>query len=125
MSSELVTIARKCFFSCGVTRSDCGNSGFNYVFEVYLKGPIDPVSGLVVNLTDVKKILLTIKDTLDQKHLNHDISPALTDYTLSHIHQYIHQLFLDEFKGENLNHIKFFKSKLFEGKTKSSEIIMS
>ncbi len=48
--------------------------GHNYVLEVELQGRPDPVSGLVVNLIDVDKVLKNIIGELDHKHLNHEVS---------------------------------------------------
>ncbi len=54
----------------------CNNKnghGHNYTLEVTLKGEVDPVTGMVANLTDVKKIIeQEICDRFDHTHLNHD-----------------------------------------------------
>lgn len=54
----------------------CNNKnghGHNYRLEVTLKGSIDPVTGMVANLTDVKKIIeQEICERFDHTHLNHD-----------------------------------------------------
>eukprot|EP01112_Ceratiomyxa_fruticulosa_P012400 TRINITY_DN3430_c0_g1_i1.p2 TRINITY_DN3430_c0_g1~~TRINITY_DN3430_c0_g1_i1.p2 ORF type:complete len:136 (-),score=24.11 TRINITY_DN3430_c0_g1_i1:280-687(-) len=49
--------------------------GHNYVLEVMLYGPIDPVTGMVMNLSDLKKILQDeVLDVLDHKNLDLDVS---------------------------------------------------
>ncbi len=47
--------------------------GHNYVLEVTLRGPIDPQTGVVVNLTDIRDATRDlILDDVDHRHLNHD-----------------------------------------------------
>ncbi len=47
--------------------------GHNYVLEVTLRGPIDPQTGVVVNLTEVRDATRElILDDVDHRHLNHD-----------------------------------------------------
>lgn len=59
----------------------CNNKnghGHNYILEITLKGEVDPKTGIIVNLTEVKDILLKkIIDKVDHKHLNHDIPELL------------------------------------------------
>ncbi|CAG0901419.1 unnamed protein product [Darwinula stevensoni] len=48
--------------------------GHNYKVEVTLKGPIDPITGMVVNITDLKEWMKTaILDALDHKNLDADV----------------------------------------------------
>lgn len=48
--------------------------GHNYILEVTVKAKIDPKTGLVMNLTELKKIIRSeVIDKLDHKHLNLDI----------------------------------------------------
>ncbi len=45
--------------------------GHNYVYEVQVTGTIDPVSGMVMNLTDLAEIMrMHVEDVLDHKNLN-------------------------------------------------------
>lgn len=47
--------------------------GHNYVLEVTLRGPIDPQTGVVVNLTEMRDATRElILDDVDHRHLNHD-----------------------------------------------------
>ncbi|MBA3238782.1 MAG: 6-carboxytetrahydropterin synthase [Parachlamydiaceae bacterium] len=59
------------------TYGPCSNPnghGHNYFIEVYVAGITDPLTGMVMNLTDLKKILQTvILDNVDHKHLNLDV----------------------------------------------------
>jgi 6-pyruvoyltetrahydropterin/6-carboxytetrahydropterin synthase len=47
--------------------------GHNYVIEVTLRGDVDPDTGVIVNLTQVRDAIkeLIIEDT-DHRHLNHN-----------------------------------------------------
>lgn len=48
--------------------------GHNYVLEVSVKGLINPKNDMVMNLTELKKILeRRVMDTLDHKNLNLDV----------------------------------------------------
>lgn len=47
--------------------------GHDYTVTCTLEGPIDPISGLVVNLVDVDKILKEVLGPLDQRPLNESL----------------------------------------------------
>ena len=48
--------------------------GHNYVVEVTVKGPVDHDTGMVMNLTDVKKIINeSVMKPLDHKNLDKDV----------------------------------------------------
>ena len=50
--------------------------GHNYRLEVTLEGEPDPVTGMVVDLKQVKAILQReIVDVMDHRHLNHEVPP--------------------------------------------------
>lgn len=99
-------LARKAFFSSGIryARSDWSaekntqvfgthsrpyGHGYNFVLEVRVEGTKDPVSGLVVNLTEVEKDLQAVVKTLDHRHLGFDV-PAFSEKvpTLENLGQY-------------------------------------
>lgn len=67
--------------------------GHNYVVEVAVKGPIDPETGMVVNLKDLKAILHEeVVDPMDHKNLNHQIDHFKTCLpTLENIVLYLWQ----------------------------------
>lgn len=54
----------------------CNNPNFhghNYVLEVWLDGPIDPETGYVVDMKDLKAVIKTeIEDRFDHRNLNLD-----------------------------------------------------
>ncbi len=48
--------------------------GHNYEIEVTIRGEIDERSGIVINLTDLKKAIeTTVMNDLDHKNLNRDV----------------------------------------------------
>ncbi|MDH4193494.1 MAG: 6-carboxytetrahydropterin synthase [Nitrospirota bacterium] len=46
--------------------------GHNYLLEVTLRGTIDPVTGMIINLYDLKHILNEVLEQFDHKNLNLD-----------------------------------------------------
>ncbi len=56
----------------------CANShghGHNYVLEVTVRGTPDEQTGMVINLTDMKKLIEEhVVNWVDHKHLNYDVS---------------------------------------------------
>ncbi len=61
---------RKIFDKC----NNPNGHGHNYILEVTVKGEVDPQTGMVMNLTDLKTILEeTVMQVLDHKHLNLDV----------------------------------------------------
>ncbi|KAK2173612.1 hypothetical protein NP493_863g00033 [Ridgeia piscesae] len=48
--------------------------GHNYTVEVHLKGKVDPVTGMVLNITDLKQYMkVAIMDVMDHKSIDKDI----------------------------------------------------
>jgi 6-pyruvoyltetrahydropterin/6-carboxytetrahydropterin synthase len=48
--------------------------GHNYILEVTLRGPISEKTGMIINLTELKKIVNEhVVELLDHKHLNKDV----------------------------------------------------
>ncbi len=47
--------------------------GHNYLLEVTVSGEIDPRTGMVVNLFDLKRVLLAVLEEFDHKNLNLDM----------------------------------------------------
>ena len=51
-----------------------GDHGHNYVLEVAVRGAPDPVTGMVVNLKDLDRLMRrAVIDDLDHRHLNRDV----------------------------------------------------
>jgi 6-pyruvoyltetrahydropterin/6-carboxytetrahydropterin synthase len=55
----------------GLCTSPYGH-GHNYELHVTVSGKIDPVTGMIINLTDLKKHVSTIVTQFDHKYLNVD-----------------------------------------------------
>ena len=50
--------------------------GHNYIFEVTLEGEPDPVTGMIVDLKDVKDVLnREVVEPFDHRFLNHEVPP--------------------------------------------------
>lgn len=47
--------------------------GHNYLLEVTVAGEVDPKTGMVVNLFELKRILLNVLEEFDHKNLNLDV----------------------------------------------------
>jgi 6-pyruvoyltetrahydropterin/6-carboxytetrahydropterin synthase len=52
--------------------------GHNYTLEVSVRGKPDPYTGMVMNITDLKKTVGGVLEEFDHKHLNED-TPYFTD----------------------------------------------
>ena len=50
----------------------CQEHGHNYLLEVMVGGCVDPVTGMIINLYDLKSIITEILEEFDHKHLNLD-----------------------------------------------------
>lgn len=54
----------------------CNNEnghGHNYTVKVTIRGPVDPITGMVMNLTDLKKHMECVLQPLDHKNLDMDV----------------------------------------------------
>ncbi|XP_025077605.1 6-pyruvoyl tetrahydrobiopterin synthase-like isoform X2 [Pomacea canaliculata] len=48
--------------------------GHNYKVEVVVRGPVDPVTGMVINLSDLKKYIdESVMSVLDHKNIDKDV----------------------------------------------------
>lgn len=47
--------------------------GHNYILDAHFQGPIDPITGMIINLADVDQILKQVTNALDHHHLNQDV----------------------------------------------------
>lgn len=47
--------------------------GHNYMLEVTVSGEVDPKTGMVINLFDLKRVLLDVLEEFDHKNLNLDM----------------------------------------------------
>lgn len=76
----------------------CNNAnghGHNYKLLVTVRGPCDPVTGMVLNLTDLKRYIeLAVMHPLDHKNLDRDVAfftTVVSDiFVLCSLHLYIY-----------------------------------
>ena len=47
--------------------------GHNYTLETFLEGPIDPETGLVINVTELDQIMKSVTSRFDHHHINFDV----------------------------------------------------
>ncbi|KAG0373325.1 hypothetical protein BGX24_011842 [Mortierella sp. AD032] len=65
-AAENIALYGKCNHTSG--------HGHNYKVEVTIKGQINPISGMVINITDLKKTLQTaVMDPCDHRNLDIDV----------------------------------------------------
>ncbi len=49
--------------------------GHNYVVEVTVSGPVDPATGMVMNLKDIDRVMKErLIEAVDHRHLNRDVA---------------------------------------------------
>ncbi|RIA94456.1 6-pyruvoyltetrahydropterin synthase, partial [Glomus cerebriforme] len=91
--------------------------GHNYKVEVIVKGEINPLTGMVMNLEDLKECInITVMNVLDHKNLDHDV-PYFRDLpsTSENLVVFIwHNI-------ENFLSGKLYKGKLYEVKLYETE----
>src|ERR1035437_683052 len=97
--------------------------GHDYVLEVFVQGPIDPETLLVVNIADIDSILFEITDPLDHQHLNFDI-PYFADVipTTENIAHYLREKFVHRL-SERHPDLRLGRLRLFESESLWTEII--
>lgn len=85
--------------------------GHNYQLEVYLEGQIDPITGMVINLADVDRVLKEVVDPLDKKHVNLEV-PGLKDQvpTTERLAHYLMKRFENRFPSG----VRLVKIRLYE-----------
>ena len=88
--------------------------GHNYVLEVFIAGPIDPETRLIVNLTELDQVLLKVVDPLDHRHLNFDV-PEFSKLipTTENIAHYLRSKVIDELKTQHPT-LRLQRLRLFE-----------
>jgi len=48
--------------------------GHDYELEVYLSGPVHPVTGMILNLSDVDQVISDVLRTIEGKHINFEVA---------------------------------------------------
>ena len=130
--NAIVTIARKVHFSSGhryfnSRLSDEENKkifgkhysthghGHNFTLEGYFNGPINPESGLVINLIEIDQLLKKVSDPFDHHFINTDV-PYFKDVvpTTENIATYLYKELKKELKNPG---VQLLKVRLYEGDT--------
>jgi 6-pyruvoyltetrahydropterin/6-carboxytetrahydropterin synthase len=71
---------RRIFGKC----NNLNGHGHNYTLELTVKGEVDPKSGFVINLVDLKEILnREVMDVFDHRHLNKEVPEFATEIPTS------------------------------------------
>jgi 6-pyruvoyltetrahydropterin/6-carboxytetrahydropterin synthase len=71
---------RRIFGKC----NNLNGHGHNYTLELTVKGEVDPRSGFVINLADLKEILnRQVMDVFDHRHLNKEVPEFATEIPTS------------------------------------------
>ena len=75
--------------------------GHNYELHVTISGKVDPVTGMIINLTDLKKHVTIVIDKFDHKFLNLDTPYFKTDIpTTENIASILFNLIETQLKGK-------------------------
>lgn len=75
-SSAMTPEENKLFFE--KCNSENGH-GHNYTLKVTVKGPVNPKTGVLMNLTTLKDLIhIHVLEKVDHKHLNHDVEEFKT-----------------------------------------------
>ncbi len=86
--------------------------GHNYTLEVTVKGNIDPTSGFVIDLKDLKDIMQReVVAVYDHRHLNHEIPEfATVQPTTENIAWSIWQRLQDKVPGAVLHRVRVYEA---------------
>lgn len=80
-------VNRKVYGKC----NNPNGHGHNYKVLVTVRGPCDPVTGMVMNLSDLKRdIDVAIMEKLDHKNLDKDVSHFATTVSLKYSFRILH-----------------------------------
>lgn len=99
---------RRVFGKCSNTHGH----GHNYVLEVTVAGEPDPVTGMVLDLKELKEILQReVADRMDHRHLNYEV-PELAGKipTCENIATLIWQLLEPKIKQGKLDRVRLYES---------------
>ncbi|XP_045594407.1 6-pyruvoyl tetrahydrobiopterin synthase [Procambarus clarkii] len=88
--------------------------GHNYKVEVTVCGPVDAVTGMVMNVTDLKTIINTVvMDTMDHKHLDQDV-PKFRDTNLVSTTENVAVVIFEGIKDHLPDHVVLHEIKIHE-----------
>ena len=84
--------------------------GHNYTLEVTIRGPVDPMTGMVMNIKELKRILEQVTRQLDHRYLNLDVPYFKKNIpTTENIAVVIWQLILKKSPGLALHRIRLWE----------------
>jgi len=74
--------------------------GHNYCLELTVEGEVDPETGMIINLDDLKTIMKEVLEDFDHKHLNED-NARFKDLvpTTENIARVLWEIFEDRLEG--------------------------
>jgi 6-pyruvoyltetrahydropterin/6-carboxytetrahydropterin synthase len=87
--------------------------GHNYELEAYFEGPLDPETGMILNLADVDLLLAEVLAPLDGKHLNFEVpefkdrvptTEAIAGYIFSGLERAV-----SKFAGVKLSRVRLYE----------------
>jgi len=86
--------------------------GHNYSLEVTVKGPVDPKTGMVMNLTDLDAILKEhVVEVMDHKFLNMDVEYFKNKMpTTENIVVFIWDLLADVIESCSLHRVRLYEN---------------
>jgi len=93
----------------GPSNNETGH-GHNYLLEVTLRGEVDGVTGMIINLYDLKRVLTEVLEEFDHKHLNLD-TPYFENTlpTMENFAWVLWQKFLQRPETKNLESIRLYE----------------
>ncbi|XP_037789090.1 6-pyruvoyl tetrahydrobiopterin synthase-like [Penaeus monodon] len=88
--------------------------GHNYKLEVTVRGPVDAVTGMVMNVTDLKRIINSVvMDVMDHKHLDLDV-PVFRDSNLVSTTENVAVVIFEAIQGQLPSQVALYEIKVHE-----------
>ncbi|MBN2289818.1 MAG: 6-carboxytetrahydropterin synthase [Candidatus Glassbacteria bacterium] len=99
---------RKLFGKCNYPHGH----GHNYVVEVAVAGEPDPVTGMVINLSELDKVIeRAVIEPLDHRHLNLDVPEFERRIpTTENLARFIWDSLAQELEGCSLHRVRLYES---------------
>lgn len=87
------------------------NHGHNYILELTVGGDVDQVTGMIINLYDLKRILLDVLEEFDHKNLNLDTPYfQITIPTTENLAWVLWDKFLERPETRNLKSLRLYET---------------
>ncbi|KAG7157695.1 6-pyruvoyl tetrahydrobiopterin synthase-like [Homarus americanus] len=88
--------------------------GHNYKVEVTVRGPVNAVTGMVMNVVDLKGIINSVvMDVMDHKHLDYDV-PVFRDSNLVSTTENVAVVIFEGIKNHLPDHVDLHEIKVHE-----------